>query len=54
MCAKTSGACVADGIVMIALGFCRGQEFPECGETGLDIVCGCVVWSDYIGCGSGL
>ena len=38
ICAQTLGACVVDGIVMIALRFRLGQVLPDFGETGIDIV----------------
>ena len=37
ICAQTSGAYEVDSIVMIVRRFCRGQVFPDFGETGLDI-----------------
>ena len=38
ICAQNSGACLVDGILMIDLRFCQGQELPDFGETGLGIV----------------
>ena len=35
---KTSGSYVVDGIVIIVLGFHRGQALPDFGETGMFIV----------------